>query len=322
MRYIVTGADGQLGGRVAENMLHEVSGEQLIFTCPKLKRLSKEKVEAWEKQGVTIREANYDNKEQMIEAFTGGNRIYVVSSIINGPKRVQQHKDVIDAAIEAGVKHITYTSFLGANREGYYQYVLPDHTATEKYLCESGVDYNIMRNNLYMENYLLNSVMLANISNNKWITPAGDGKASFIAKDDSARVASALLLGKGDHNKDYDVTGGELISEREICDMIAKASGINYEYVTVNTDEFYKYMDSIRIPHDTDGDYSQSPVPFCSNDMVTNESSIRDGLMAIETDIIEKLTGKKPLRVRNLIDKYSYVWKDKVSNYWDLGKFQ
>jgi len=318
MRYIVTGADGQLGGRVAANILNEVSGEQLIFTCPVLNRLSKEKAEAWEKQSVALREANYDNKEQMIESFKGGDRIYIVSGVIIGPERVQQHKNVIDAAIAAGVSHITYTSFLGANREGYTQYVLPDHTETEKYLRETGVDYNIMRNNLYMENYLTNSVMLANISDNKWVTTASDGKATFIAKDDSGRVATALLLGKGEHNKDYDVTGGELISQREICKLIIEASGIDYEYVIVNNDEFYKYLDSICIPRDSHGDYSKSPVPWCSNDMVTNESSIRDGLMAIKTDTVEKLTGRKPLRACDLIDKYSYVWKEKVSSYWGL----
>jgi len=318
MRYIVTGADGQLGGRVAANMLSEVSGEQLIFTCPVLSRLPKEKVEAWEKQGVTVKEANYDNKAQMMEAFEGGDRIYIVSGVIIGPERVEQHKNVIDAAIAVGVSHITYTSFLGANREEYTQYVLPDHTETEKYLRETGIDYNIMRNNLYMENYLTNSVMLANISDNKWITTAGDGKATFIAKDDSGRVAAALLLGKGEHNKDYDVTSGELISQREICNMIVKASGINYEYVTLNNDEFYEYLDSIYIPRDSHGDYSKSPVPWCSNDMVTNESSIRDGLMAIETDTVEKLTGRKPLCARDLVEKYSYVWKEKVTSYWGL----
>lgn len=46
MYYIVTGCDGQLGGRVANNMLKEVPGEQLIFTCPFLDRLPKEKKEA------------------------------------------------------------------------------------------------------------------------------------------------------------------------------------------------------------------------------------------------------------------------------------
>jgi len=315
MRYIVTGINGQLGGKIAEDMLREVSGKQLIFTCSNLNRLPKEKADNWKKQGVTIREANYDKKEQMIEAFRGGNRICVISSVMIGHRRVVQHKNVIDAAMEAGVNHITYTSFLGANRKGYTQYVLPDHTETEKYLRESGVNYNIMRNNLYIENYLTNSVMLALLSDNKWYTTAGEGKATFIAKADSARVGSALLLGKGEYNKDYDVTGGELISQHKICDMISEASGMDFKYVTLDNDKFYKYLDSIHIPRDSYGDYSKSPVPWCSNDMVTNEASIRDSLMAIQTDTVEKLTGRKPLRVQDLIGTYKYVWENKVTRY-------
>ena len=237
MRYIVTGADGQLGGRVATNMLNEVPGDQLIFTCPDLSRLREERLNVWKEKGVTIREANYDDKEQMTEAFKGGDRIYMVSGVIIGPERVQQHKNVIDASIAAGAKHLTYTSFFGANREGYDQYVLPDHTATEEYLRKSGIEYNIMRNNLYLENYLLNSVMLANLDNNRWVTTAGEGKATFIAKDDSGRVATALLLGKGEPNKDYDVTG-QLISQHEICNMIREISGIDYQYITLSNEEF------------------------------------------------------------------------------------
>lgn len=317
MRYIVTGSDGQLGGRVAANMLKEVSGDQLIFTCPMISRLPEEKLEDWKSRGVEVREANYDDKNQMIEAFKGGDRIYFVSGILNGPARVQQHKNVIDAAIAAGVKHVTYTSFLGANREGYEQYVLPDHTATEAYLKESGVDYNIMRNNLYLENYFTNSVMFANLTDNKWCTTAGEGKATFIAKDDSGRVATALLLGKGEHNMDYDVTGN-LISQREICGMIAEFSGIPYEYVPMKYDEFYRYLDSIHVPRGTEGDYTKSPVPWCSNDMVTNEGSIALGQMAIVTDTVEKLTGRKPMEARELLEKYSVVWKDKLVNYWDM----
>ncbi len=321
MRYIVTGSDGQLGGRVAANMLKEVSGDQLIFTCPDKRRLRKERLKVWEESGVTVREANYDSKEQMIEAFKGGDRIYMVSGVLIGPERVQQHKNVIDAAIAAGVKHITYTSFFGANRPEYKQYVLPDHTATEEYLIASGIDYNIMRNNLYLENYLLNSVMMANLDNNRWVTTAGEGKATFIAKDDSGRVATALLLGKGEHNKDYDVTG-QLISQHEVCNMISELSGINYEYITLNEEEYYDYLDSIYIPRTSHGNYSKSPVPWCANDMVTNESGIRDGLMAVETDTVEKLTGRKPIHPKDLLEKYSFVWKEKITTYWDLGKVQ
>lgn len=318
MRYIVTGCDGQLAGRVAANVLNEVNGEDLIFTCPDLTRLSAEKRAGWEKQGIQVRQANYDNKEEMIKAFSGGDRIYFISSIINGPKRVAQHKNVIDACVEAGVQHITYTSFFGANREGYHQYVLPDHRATEKYLKECGLKYNIMRNNLYMENYLTVSVILAMLSNNVWGTNAKEGKATYIAKDDSARCAAALLLGKGEDNMDYDLTSLHPVSQRDICEMIAKKSGIDFKFVPMDDEEFEKYLMDLHIPKTTDGDYSLSPVPFCTSDMVTNEGGIAAGQMGIVSHDVEKLTGRKPLEVEDLLDTYSFVWEKKIKSLKEL----
>lgn len=75
MRYIVTGYDGQLGGRVSKNMLKEVSCDQLIFTFPDLTRLSQSKKEKWKQQRVTLRQANYDNINEIINAFKGEDRI-------------------------------------------------------------------------------------------------------------------------------------------------------------------------------------------------------------------------------------------------------
>lgn len=318
MRYIITGCDGQLSGRVANNVLKEVPGEQLIFTCPSLDRLPAEKKKAWEAQGISVKQANYDNKEEMVRAFEGGGRIYFISSIINGPKRVQQHKNVIDACKEAGIQHITYTSFLGANREGYHQYVLEDHRPTEAYLRTSGIDYNIMRNNLYMENYLTVSVILAMLSNYVWGTNAKEGKATYIAKDDSGRCAAALLLGKGERNKDYDLTSLIPTSQRDICNMIAEKSGIDFKFAPMDDDEFRRYLEALHIPATTDGDYSQSPVPFCTMDMVTNEKGIAEGQMGVVSHDVEKLTGRKPLEVPDLLETYSYVWKERLTNVRQL----
>lgn len=307
MIYIVTGVDGQLGGRVAENMLKEVSGEQLIFTAPNLERIPAQKLDDWKNAGVSVRAADYNNKEQMVESFKGGDRIYIVSSIVNGPLRVQQHTNVIDAVYIAGVKHLTYTSFLGANREDYYQYVLPDHVYTERYILSRGLQWNVMRNNLYLENYLVAFAELSLAFGKKWRTNAGETKATFIAKDDSARVATALLLGKGENNKAYDVTGSP-IDERELCKIVSENMGVDIEYVPLTDQEYLEWMDSIHIPRDTDGDFSKSPVPWCSRDMVTGESSVRDGMMAIVTDTVEKLTGNKPLSAYDLIDTYKDLW--------------
>ncbi|MCD8198332.1 MAG: NmrA family NAD(P)-binding protein [Lachnospiraceae bacterium] len=319
MKYIVTGCDGQLGGRVAANMLKEVSAQDLIFTCPNMERLSAEKKKTWETAGVTIRQANYDNVSEMTEAFRGGERIYVVSSILNGPERVVQHKNVFDACVAAGVKHIVYTSFFGANRPDYHQYVLPDHTATEAYLkemsCRLGFTYNVMRNNLYMENYLTNSVMLANLSDFVWGTNAKEGRFTPIAKDDSAACAAALLLGKGTDNTDYDLTSEHPINQREICAMVAERSGKPYKFVSMNDEEFYAYLDNLGISRGTEGYKSTAPVLWCSNDMVTNEGGIANGQMGVISHDVEKLLGRKPLEVKDIIDKYSYMWEENVKSW-------
>ena len=72
--------------------------------------------------------------------------------------------------------------------------------------------------------------------------------------------------------------------------------------------------------HTSKGNYSKSPVPWCSNDMVSNESGIRDGLMACETDTVEELTGRKPVNPKDLLEKYSFVWKENVKAYRDLNR--
>ena len=132
MHYIVTGCDGKLGGRTAKLMLQQVAPADLTFTCSFLDRLDPGKKARWESLGVKVCQANYDDPDEMVKAFAGGDRIFIVSAVTIGEIRVRQHKNVVDAALAAGVKHITYTSFLGASDPAYaHVYVTPDHTATE-----------------------------------------------------------------------------------------------------------------------------------------------------------------------------------------------
>lgn len=86
----------------------------------------------------------------------------------------------------------------------------------------------------------------------------------------------------------------------------------------MNSKEFKEYLENLHIPETTDGDFSKSPVPFCSNDMITNEAGIAEGQMGIVTHDVELLTGIKSKEVADLIDEYSYVWKNKVKYWRDL----
>lgn len=315
MKYIVTGADGKLAGRIAENMLKEVGGENLIFTVWSLEYVPKEKLDRWKNAGVSIFEANYDDIDALNKAFAGGDRIYIVSGLEVG-KRVQQHKNAIDAAINQGVSHITYSSFVGATNPAYAHLdVTPDHTATELYLQKTGHPYTALRNSLYLENYLTMYPMLAMMSNNIWASTAMEGRATLIAKDDAAAAATAVLLGKGKEARSYNIFGSESISVRELCELVNQTSGMNLIYTPVPDEEYFQYLEKLHIPRHITGDFSKSPVPFSGADIVTNDASIRDGLLDIPSNDVEILTGKKAKTARDIINDSSYVWEEKVTNW-------
>lgn len=315
MRYIVTGADGKLAGRVAENMLKEVGGENLTFTVWNLNYVPEEKLSRWKEAGVSVFEANYDDIPALNKAFAGGDRIYIVSGLEVG-KRVQQHKNAIDAAINQGVSHITYSSFVGATDPAYAHLdVTPDYTATENYLKETGHPYTALHNSLYLENYLTMYPMLALMSNNIWASTAMEGRATLIVKDDAAAAATAVLLGKGKDARSFNIFGSEAISVRELCHLVNQASGMELIYTPVPEEEYFQYLEKLHIPRHITGDFSKSPVPFSGDDIVTNDASIRDGLLNIPANDVELLTGKKAKTAKDIIQDSSYVWEEKVMNW-------
>lgn len=319
MNYIVMGADGKLAGRVAEIMLKKVSGDNLTFTCYKKEKIPSEKLKLWEEAGVRIVEADYEDKKSLNNAFKNRGRLYFVSGLAVG-RRVQQHKNVIDVALENGIEHITYTSFIGATEKAYENvYVTPDHTATENYLKESGIPYSALRHNMYMETYLTNRAMLAFMSGGKWVTTAGEGKATLVCKDDCANANAASLLGKGEDFKVYNITGEQSVSIREICNMISERSGEKLEYIPATKEETFEYLAQLHIPGYIDGDFSKSPVPFCAADMASNDLTIAEGLFNVKSNDVKILTGDAPKTVVEVIENYDYIWKDHITN-WDQMK--
>ncbi|MGW9529135.1 NmrA family NAD(P)-binding protein [Paenibacillus terrae] len=318
MRYIVTGVDGQLASRIAETVLAEVGGRELTFTCMNKERIPKDALQRWEQAGVSIFEINYDDIPSMVRAFKDGDRIYIVSGLEVG-KRVQQHRNAIDTAIRAGISHITYSSFIGATDPDYaHVYVTPDHTATEQYLKSTGIAYNAVRNNLYLENYLTMYTMLALMSDHKWLSTAGEGRATLVHKDDCARAAAAALLGKAEDNRAYDIVGSESVSVRDLCNLIQEVSGEDMEYIPVDAEQYYKYLEKLHIPREITGDFSRSPVPFCGEDLMTTDASIKEGLLNVKSDAIEVLTGQKPKTARDIVGKYKYIWENHIRSWRDM----
>lgn len=288
-RIIVTGVDGNFGGQVVKTITTLVKKEDLILTAP-----TSQGIEGFLKEGYDARVANFNHREGLEEAFKGGDVILIISAPFVGAKRQNAHKNAIDAAKEAGVKKVVYTSLVNARDKENPSIEKIDHAYTEEYVESIGMDHIFLRNSQYAE-AMITSYMT---SNGVMASCQGDGKMAYISRLDCA-IAAAYALTKEDmHNQVLNVNGPELLTLQEFVDIGNKETGMNVTINNVTEEETYAAFDAIGVPRNTDGEFQKdSPAPYSSDGMVTFARAIRLDKMSEFTDDFEKLTNTKPRTV-------------------------
>ncbi|EHA5584431.1 SDR family oxidoreductase [Salmonella enterica] len=161
----ITGATGQLGQHVIENLLKTTPASHLIAIVRNPKKAA-----PLSQRGIAVRQADYANEAALTTALQGVDKLLLISSSEVG-QRTAQHRNVIQAAIAAKVKFIAYTSLLHADKSPLA--LADEHIETEKMLAESGIPHTLLRNGWYTENYLAS--VPAALKHGVFIGAAGDG---------------------------------------------------------------------------------------------------------------------------------------------------
>lgn len=301
MAIIVTGASGQFGRALVEQLLARVPASELILTTRKPESLAE-----YAQRGASIRHADFDAPETLGPAFEGGDRMMLISTARVGT-RVQQHKNAIDAARAAGVGHVVYTSILGAATPGNPAIVSFDHRATEIHMEQSGLAWTHLRDSQYAEAVAGVIAPLA-ILNGRVPGCAGEGRIAFVARTDCVACAAAVLTTPGHENKAYDITGPELWTFPKVIDLIAEMSGRKISYDIVTEEEMFAYFDAMGAPRHASDIVPDGPIPWSSDDMVSFEIAIRDGFFDVISDHVERLTGRKPRSLRQVLEDHQPSW--------------
>lgn len=212
----VTAASGQLGRHVINALLKQgVAPTELIVAVR-----SPEKVDDMADRGIHVRQADYDRPETLRSALKGVDKLLLISASELG-KRVEQHRNVIEAAKAEGVKLLVYTSILHADSSPLG--LADEHRETERLLKESGLPYVLLRNGWYTENYL--SGLPTALQHGALIGSAGDGRISSAARKDYAEAA-AIVLTSGDHSGQvYELAGDESYTLSELAEEISRQVG-------------------------------------------------------------------------------------------------
>ncbi|WP_058912556.1 SDR family oxidoreductase [Entomohabitans teleogrylli] len=224
----ITGASGQLGRLVIDNLLRDTAPAEIVAIVRQ-----PQKIADLSARGVQARQADYNDPGALTEALQGVEKLLLISSSEVG-KRTEQHRNVISAAQQAGVKLIAYTSLLRADSSPLG--LATEHIATEKLLAESGIDRVLLRNGWYTENYLAS--VPAALQHGVFIGSAGTGRIASASRADYAAAAAKVLKLEHQAGKVYELAGDEGWTLSELADEVSRQSGKTVTYQNLSEADF------------------------------------------------------------------------------------
>jgi uncharacterized protein YbjT (DUF2867 family) len=266
----VTGATGELGGRVASR-LADRGVEQRLIVRDQARAPSLPHAEVAVFGG-------YEDGDGMRRALEGVETLFLVSAA-EDPARVLLHKTAVDAAVAAGVRRIVYTSFVRAAPDATFTFAR-DHFHTEEHIKASGVAYTFLRHNLYID-----FVPMLCPADGVIRGPADDGRVAAVSRDDISEVAAAVLTGEGHEGQTYDVTGIEAFTLTEAAAELSRVTGRNIAF----QDETLEEARESRRP-------SGAP-DYVIEGWVTTYAAIAAGDLDVVTDCVERFCDREPQRL-------------------------
>lgn len=270
----ITGATGRLGGRVARRLAERGVATRLLVRDP---------ARAPELAGAEVARITYDDTDEVRAALTGIEVLFMVSAA-ESAERLEEHRRFVAAAAAAGVRHVVYTSFVGAGPDATFT-LARDHGATEQFIREPGMTFTFLRDDFYLDIFPLFVDDTGALKG-----PAGDGAVAAVAIADVARVAEQVLTDPAAHaDAIYDLTGPEALTLTQIAAIITEVTGRPTRYVEESVEEAY----ASRRP--------SGAAQWQLDAWVSTYTAIATGELATVTYTVERLTGRPPLTLADVL---------------------
>lgn len=229
MKIAVTAANGQLGSSIV-NELKRVIGQEnvigIVRTPEKASHL-----------GITIRKGDYNSQEDFNSALKDIYSLLLISGMDDPQKRIQHHRNVIEAAKQNDVKKIVYTSIIGDENETAFSPIVKSNRQTEEDIKASGMNWVIGRNGIYIEpdlEYIDTYSKEGEIRN-----CAGHGKCSYTNRDELGLAYIQMLLQDKHDGQTYNLVG-EPITQTQLAELINQEFDMNLKYNSLSFNEYEK----------------------------------------------------------------------------------
>lgn len=271
---LVTGATGHLGKATISHLLKNTNAGRIAALAR-----DEQKAAFLKEKGVEVRLGDFDDTASLDKAVQGVSKVLLISGA--DPNRLQQHKNLVDSAVKAGVKHIAYTGVsLHDVNSSALAGLMKSHFQTEDYIRENGLTYTFLRNSLYAD--IIPMYVGKNVFETGVVLPAGTGKVPFALRAEMGEAAANILLQEGHENKTYHITGRELYSFDDVTRELSALSGKSLTYTDPDPAAYEEML--------TNSGVSGFLVSLISG----FAADIRNKQYEIVSDDLQKLLGRKP----------------------------
>ncbi|MDF1716493.1 MAG: NAD(P)H-binding protein [Antarcticimicrobium sp.] len=278
--FIVTGASGQLGRQVIDNLLAAGAGPIIAVSR------SPEKLADQADKGVEARKGDFNDPASLTAAFAGGKRLLIISTDDLEPgMRLAAHSNAIKAAKAAGINHIVYTSLTNPVEESPITFS-GDHRDTETMIKDTGAGYTILRNNLYTDLILMGGGQ--SIGMGQHFAAAAEGKTGYVTRADCARAAAAALMQETGSSV-LDITGPEAITQADVAAILSEVAGKEIPYIAIPTEDLVQAMIGAGMPE------------FMARVFASFDTAMAEDYQDVATGDLEKLTGQAGQSVHDFL---------------------
>ncbi|MGP9526814.1 SDR family oxidoreductase [Glutamicibacter sp. AOP5-A2-18] len=272
MKIAIAGATGQLGQLVINALLERGADPAQLVALGR----SEEKLAPLAGKGLETRAADYNVEASLVSALEGVDKLLLISGSEVG-QRITQHENVINAAQRVNVSLIAYTSI--ANALTGNMKLAQEHVATEQLLAGSGIEYVLLRNGWYTENYT--DQLLGYLNSRVVLGAAGNGRISAAPRADYAEAAAAVLLSEeNESGKIYELGGDKAFTLSQLAGAVGAAAGQEVNYQEVEPEKLVAI-------------YTESGVPAQFADiLVDTDVQVRDGALEVNSADLSQLIGR------------------------------
>ena len=271
----ITGSTGHIGHAVADQ-LADLSPTLVVRDAAKAPRI----------EGSPVMVTDYTEASNSVRALEGVDVLFMVSAAESKFRRVQ-HRTFIEAAAAAGVSHIVYTSFFGADHDAVFT-LGRDHADTEATIRASGMQFTLLRDNFYSD-------LIPYFADDSGVIrgPAGDGRVAAVARADVADVAAVILRNPADHaGITYELTGPEALTLDDVAARAGVVIGRTLSYA----------------PETVAGAYASRAhygvEKWQLDAWVSTYTAIADGATERVTDHVERISGHRARTIEEALSSH------------------